>query len=578
MSNLRIYVDNSDSSPQLAAPAACESAPPAAPVRGPRPADACSIALPLTLDTTNPPAPRQVVFDRQGDRFVLSPRNSADTLTWVGSHQNLPAVLDVLRVAGSLLRHTGRGAATDRFSLGFNLWIARYLVTGRIVHDDHPQVGQVDLTAMLLEYFSGAGDRLLTPMIGAINMFRREGDLSEGIRERIQQMTSILDLVGPYRAFNQHFFSSQDLRDLLSNAQERFNTYVIVYTFLRRSLLEITQNRPIRYDAEALAASRAYEQLFGPDIAAGRRPNFCSALQAAVRERAGSAEAGDRLMGECQEGMRLGQRPPLEALRDGLFASLVAPSEIPRLQRMITAESARANMTMDWLRRRSSFGSVFGAVLQNISIVAPAGEGGEGRLQFNIAEFQRSLRLMTVLSSRGEYDLSALAFLRRLFGSEGAPPRLRVFYAGSYQELAWQIPEAQLRQIRDLIASLSLRRETSQNFATTGMPVLLGSACALGVGGIVLSHTVPAIQGNRGLQLGLGTASAGLGGGGCLGLAGHYFWPAAVPSAVHNRYAWDLGSSAVGSGIGIATYLLINLLGGPAMNPNARFPADPYGP
>jgi len=577
MSDLRIYVDNTETSVQLPAPASCESQPPPAGRR-----DTCSITVPLTLDVPNPPPVHQITFDRQGDQFVLSPSNSAENLTWVSSQGNLQGVRDILHMTGSLIRYAGRNAATDRYSVGFYLWIGRYLGTGLVQQDNnHPRIAELDMTSILLEYFSFQRSRDLAPMIGAINLFRREPGLSEDVRQRISEVTSLLDLAAPFHTFTSHFITEQDAANLNHLSNQAYERYARLWSFLRRSFVAISQNRPLSYDTHALEAVNAYQEMFGSEIRPGQRPTLCAALEAAVAERAGSQEAATRLMGECQEGFALAARPAEEALRESLRRSLVNPAGLAQLQSVIASESSAANMRIDWLHGRGAFGQVFASVLENIQVNPSAGTEAAPTLSFNVAAFQQRFRLMASLTDRGEYDLSALALMRRLFGTEGAPPPIRVFANGRFQEVSWVISEENLRQLRSLISFASTRRQSSASFANTGMPIVFGSTCVLGAGGLVLSQTLQPITSNRGLQLGLGTTSAGLTGAGCLGFAGHYFWPAVVPRSVHNRYAWDLGSSAVGSGIGIATYLLINLLsGGHPMpdNPAMRNPVDPFGP
>lgn len=578
MSNLRVFVDNSDSTLQAPATAACADAPPAVPARGPRPADGCRITLPLTLDVSNPPPPRQIAFDRQGDQFVLSTSNSAENLTWVGSHQNLPLALDVARLTGALLRSAGRPATASRYAVGFFVWISRYVLTGRVAFDAVSGSAErsPDIEGVLLELFTGSRAQGLVPLVGNINLLRREPNLPAETRDRIERVTRILDLVPTYQAFLRHFVTEGE-----NQGMERFSgtdilRYGRVISFVRNAVVALANRRPLRYDAATLEAYRAYSELRQADIAAGTRPDFCAALNAALQERGGPEVPLANFVNECRLGIEWGARPAVEAMRESLRFGLVGASGLPLLQQAIAEESAAANMRLEWLGRRSSFGQVFSALRDNIGL---SGEGEAARLTFDIGRFRQALRLMTILTQRGEYDLSALAFLRRLFGTEGDPPPLRVFADGHFREVAWQIAPESLRQIRELISTLAGRRHSSDSFATNGMPALLGAGCALGTGGIVLSHTLPAIARNRGLQLGLGTASSGLAGGGCFGLIGHYVWPAAIPRAVHNRYAWDLGSAAVGTGLGIGTYLLINLLtGGNPGGANPRFPVDPYGP
>lgn len=579
MSNLRVFLNNSSNGVQHTATPACGNPPTPVPQRGPRPADACRIVLPLTLDTSPAMAPRPIAFDRQGDQFVLSSSNSADNLTWVGSHQNLTGVLDVARLTGALLRGAGPRAVNPS-SVGFFGWIARYVITGETAFDDssassarNPDLG---IEGVLLEVFRGSRTQGLVPILGNINLLRREQNLSEEIRERIQRVTGILDIVPAYRAFMAHFVTDAEREAYDGVPRADLERRVQVESFVRRTVIALANGRPLRFNEPTLAAVRAYHELHRAEIAAGRRPDFCTALQSALQERGGGDAPAAHFLSECRAGIELGARPALEAMRESLRSSLISPANLSLLQQAIAVESSAANMRIEWLGRRGSFGQVFTSLRDNIGL---SGEGEGTRLTFNIAAFQQALRLMTSLGQRGEYDLSALAFLRRLFGAEGAPPRLRVFADGHFREVEWQLSSQDLGQIRALMASLSGRRRSSEGFASHGMPALLGTSCALGTGGIILSHTVPAISQNRGLQLGLGTVSSGLAGGGCLGFAGHYIWPAAVPNAVHNRYAWDLGTSAVGTALGIGTYLLINLLsGGNPGGVNRRFPVDPYGP
>ncbi len=578
MSNLRVFADNSDNTLQVPTTAACAEAPPPLPARGPRPVDGCRITLPLTLDVPNPPPPRQIAFDRQGDQFVLSTSNSAENLTWVGSHQNLPSALDVARLTGALLRSAGRPAAASRYAVGFFVWISRYVLTGRVTFDAVSGNAErsPDIEGMLLELFTGSRAQGLVPLVGNINLLRREANLPEETRGRIERLTRILDLVPTYQAFLRHFLTDAENEGMERFSEADIRRYGRVISFVRNSVVALANRRPLRYDAATLEAYQAYSELRGADIASGTRPDFCAALNAALQERGGAEAQVANFVNECRLGIDWGARPAVEALRESLRFGLVGASGLPLLQQAIAEESAAANMRLEWLGRRSSFGQVFAALRDNVGL---SGEGEAVRLTFDVGGFRQALRLMTILTQRGEYDLSALAFLRRLFGTEGNPPPLRVFADGHFREVPWQFTPESLRQIRELISSLAGRRHSSDSFAAHGMPALLGAGCALGTGGIVLSHTLPAITQNRDLQLGLGTASSGLAGGGCLGLAGHYVLPAVVPRAVRNRYAWDLGSAAVGTGLGIGTYLLINLLsGGNPGGANPRFPVDPYGP
>jgi len=574
MSDLRIYVNVSTDSPvQQSATPSCADAPPTQP----RAVDTCRMGVALTTVGENSPPPRIIYFDRQGDQFALSPQNNAQNLTWVSSNQNLQGVLTTVRLASSLVRTMGR-ASTNADTMSYFLWLSRYIVTGNFQHDGaSPLSPDLDINEMLIDIFSGSGGRGMVNLIGTLNLMRRETWVSEEARERIRSVTAILDSVPTYQAIVNHFFPGDHAR-YQNLTETQFTNLARVFQLIRRLTITVREGRPLRFDRAALIASRAYAEFYRAEIASGTRPEFCSALESALREQGGNSAPGAAFVSECRRALTWAEGPPDQAVRESARLALTDAAGMQRLQQSIASESALANMRIEWLSRRSAFGQVLDALLRRISLATGTAEG-QPRLRFDVAGFQADLRRLTMLTSRGEYDLSALAFLRQLFASSGEATSFRVFAEGLVGDVPWQLSPQELSQIRALQASLQSRRVSSTDFSNLGMPVLLGGICAVGVGGIVLSQTLPALRSNSSAQLGVGLASSGLAGGGCLGLGGHYFWPATLPRAVHNRYAWDLGTSAVGSALGIGTYLLIHFLsGGRPIDPGQRFPIDSFGP
>ncbi|HKY63568.1 MAG TPA: hypothetical protein VJR29_09125 [bacterium] len=572
MSDLRIYVSAAADAPNLhTATAACSEAPP----ENGR-SDSCRVSAALTLAGSRPPAPRTIHFDRRGDRFVLSPQNNAENLTWVSSNQNLSGVLAAIRVTGALARGFGRSLNPDTAT--YFLWLSRYIVSGEYRHDGLTgPVADIEMNEMLIDLFSGSSGRGMVNLIGSLNLLRREDWLSEEARNRIRSITAILDLVPTYDAVVRQFFSREFIES--SHIDEaQFANVARIYQFIRRLAVNLREGRPPRFDSIALAAARAYAEFYRREIASGARPEFCGALEAALRQVGGATAPGSAFLGECRRALAWAEVPAEQALRESARLTLTDEAGMQQLQQAIAEESRRANMRLDWLSRRGAYGQVLEALLRRISLV-PAADGAPARLRFDIANFSADLRRLTILTDRGEYDLSALAFLRRIFGREGNPSGLRVFSEGVLGELAWDLSAQDLSRIRALQAGLQGRRRSNADFSRYGMPAILGTSCAVGVGGLILSQTLPALRSNAGAQLAVGLPSAGLAGGGCLGLAGHYFWPAVAPRAVHNRNAWDLGTSGVGSALGIGTYLLIHAInGGRPLEPGQRNPVDPFGP
>ncbi|MCE9626165.1 MAG: hypothetical protein K8R69_12070, partial [Deltaproteobacteria bacterium] len=127
MSNLIVVYDGLTLPPQACAdePASSKAASSSAPST-----DNCSIVLPLALDDKKEAA-HAIRFDRQKDRFVLSPSNSADDLTWVGQQGNLPSILDILRISGASF--LAQKTVGDLPSLKIKLMTFQYAVSGKAV-------------------------------------------------------------------------------------------------------------------------------------------------------------------------------------------------------------------------------------------------------------------------------------------------------------------------------------------------------------------------------------------------------------------------------------------------------------
>ena len=167
--------------------------------------------------------------------------------------------------------------------------------------------------------------------------------------------------------------------------------------------------------------------------------------------------------------------------------------------------------------------------------------------------------------------------MRRFF-PEGGFPAVRGFVAGEFRDLNWHLSSEDQGLLQQFRRSLENRLDSSQDQSDVALPIIEAGMCAVGAAGLLSSHLIPEVADSPDLQLGLGTASATLAGGGCSALLGHFLWPE-ITDDIHNRYIWEGLTGLGGALIAGTIYFLVGFLqrdSGPGLD--GRFPVDPYGP
>ncbi|MFO1462590.1 MAG: hypothetical protein U1F66_02360 [bacterium] len=559
-------------------PEACLEAPPSSGT------DPCNIVLPLVGDEAPELPAHPVRFDRRGDQFILSSANGGDTLTWVGTHANLPSVLQTLRVVHSLT--TGTRLARSPGILSVLTILANYIVTGQGPNGELSEEDRTTLASGVLDMLTDSPEAGLAAFLGRLSVLRSQDWLSSEARERVRWISEMSDLSPRYRAMRRHFLSESEFANWAGLSTERRHQVEAIANFTRTVILAEAFDQPLRYSDAFRSAEAAYQGIYAAEIAEGTRPDFCSVLEEALRELRGARGVPERFLADCRLASRMTDLPPVNAARQSFLEGLLGEASRRRLQEVVSSESAAANMRIDWLMQQGDpdsggrIGEVAGILVDRIVLQAAEAEGSAPRLSLEVAPLIVEMNTLIGAQSthRREYVLAALALVRSLFPDGGEIPPARVFLEGEFREVAWQLSPEDARLLRQFQESLVDRLEISHEQSDLLLPILEGTLCAVGAAGLLSAHLVPELSGNRDLQLGIGTASAGLGGAGCTALAGHFLWPE-LSRGVHNHYLWDgftgLGGAVVGAGL----YLLISLLGGSSGGPaSPRFPVDEYGP
>lgn len=548
--------------------------------------DPCSYSLPLRDSAEAGAASRSVRFDRRGDSFVLSPANSGDVLTWAGSHGNLSTVLTTMRVLQNLSQTTRLGS-TDGGAMTLAV-VAHYITTGEGFDPSlSGEEGERVIVSALLDILTDSPEDALSSLLGRLSVLRSQDWLNAESRERVRSIIEMVDLVPAYRTFRQNFVEESEFAHWSELSRERMGQVSAIAEFARDVVLDNAFDRPLRYSDGFRAAEAAYTSLHQADILAGRRPDFCGALETALSQLRGDRGLPQNFLNDCRLASRLVDRPPTEAVRETLRSDVFSSSGLQALQRTVESESSAANMSIDWLTEQGDdptggrIGEILSPLLAQLNYVEGR-EGGEPRLTLNVVQVIMALNHMIDGEStrRREYILSTLALVRRFFPASGEFPPVRAFVAGEFRDLEWDISEEDRELLSQFLRRTEARIERSQNSSDLALPILEGALCAIGAAGALTAHLVPEIGGDRDLQLGIGTASVGLAGAGCSALAGHFLWPE-LSNDVHNRYLWEgltgLGGAIVAGGL----YFLISFFTrGEGSNPGGgiRFPVDVFGP
>lgn len=560
---------------------ACLEAPPSSGV------DPCSYSLPLRDSAAAGDPARSVRFDRRGDSFVLSPANNADILTWAGSHGNLSTVLTTMRVLQNLSQTTRLGS-TDGGAMTLAV-VAHYITTGQGFDPSLTgEEGQRVIVSALLDILTDSAESALSSLLGRLSLLRSQDWLNAEARERVRSIIEMVDLVPAYRNFRQNFLDEGDFTRWSELSPERRGQVAAIAEFARDVVLDNAFDRPLRYSDEFRSAEAAYTALHQADILAGRRPDFCGALETALTQLRGDRGLPRNFLNDCRLASRLVDAPASEAVRETLRSDVLSSAGLRELQRSVESESSAANMSIAWLTEQGDahtsgrIGEVLSPLLEQTNYLAPEREGEEPQLGLNVVQLVMALNRMIDGEStrRREYIIATLALVRHFFPASGEFPPVRAFVDGEFLEVAWDISEEDRELLTQFLNRTESRIERSQDSSDLVLPILEGALCAVGAAGALTAHLVPQIGENPDLQLGIGTASVGIGGAGCSALLGHFLWPT-VTNDVHNRYLWEgltgLGGAIVAGGL----YFLISFLTrGEGSNPDGgiRFPVDPFGP
>ncbi len=559
--------------------------------------DGCHVILPLREPGQGATAVRMVQFDRSGDQFILSPANSTSLREWYEAHSNTAQIQNSLRLTGSLLR-TGHEVSAGMEMV--YMILSQYLVTGeaRLPGAEDDLGDPFNLGNAILSTFADSGDSILSRLLGRLQVIRRSSWVSmiDGMLDRIGWVNSILDEVPRLNTFRRHFFSESDMALLLSSedavrgftspSRERYDQLQLVDNFCREMVIAQALQRPFIFNDSTLRAMNAYSRVYQEQISGGERASFFEIL----RDHLGSL--GEDLRGTelfLQDVEVLNFMAPAEGqdLTDYHIRSHVA-NLIGRqaLQEVIREESSDANMAMDWFYpdmgvARPSFARVSDSFWRNLERHHPSHDRDSFRLHLDFPGFQRDLDLAidTNATTRREFVLLGIAYIRRFFGSDGEVPSFRLYQEGRVRQVSMTASREELNDIRRYLRHLERQLEGSQDFSEVHLPILEAVACGIGAAGAIFAETYPDVRSSPELRLGIGTPFAAIGSAGCTALFSHYVIQPLT--GYRNRPLTEglvgLGGAIVG---GAAYFLLSFFLGGAANQdaPGMRFPVDPFGP
>ena len=561
-----------------APPKPCSQEPPK-PVPDQETKDACFFELPLE-DQKAPGTPSKLIrFDRRGDQFVLSNHNSSDSLTWIAKYGDLKDILIVARLLEQIYQGFAEVKNADEHAAV--TMIAQFVVTGRIrfpdgvpfKEDASGKGSKIDLANYLLAIFNVSPPGGVQKLLGTLTLFRRDQDLGEAGRERVDWINSLVDLVPKHRAFRKNFIGSYKVdpwREIPEPMQEILRP--ILY-FSRKAVVYDWMKLDLPWDQDFLEAFLGFQNFHSMLEEETLRKSFCQAIQKAEKELSGAEVT---LTGKCQRALLYAPLKSEATLRESFLTELFTEEGFAGLQDLVAAESARSNMTVDWLQQRGRLFAVAKVIFHHVDFSATP-QQGLPRLKIDAAGMIRDLRLNLTghFGTRREFLLSTLAVMRYYFGLQEAPPAVPVFWNFQYTKALWDMDADSRKQIRKFIVEIEKQLKHSQKNSDLWLPLAEGAACAAGTAGALAMEKWgdPDSKFQRKLTWG-GYLGAG---GGCGALVGHYLLPRVLPGKVRNRYFWDGASGLGGAIIGSGLYFLIHSFLSPYQDPT-RNPVDEYGP
>jgi hypothetical protein len=581
MSDLIITHDKLDTPP-----GACSKDPPAPPpppkdgkpaTTTAAPKDDCFFQVPLIDDLKSKDKPRVLRFDRQGTKFVISPQNSADNLTWLGEHGNVTQVTDALRISESVLRLLGNPATDDSFRI--LLTIAQYVVTGKIWLGKpafNPEIRsaegtELEMASYLLELFTFNPEQAVAKLLGAVSVFRGDTSLPGDAANRIKWIQDIYGLRNNYIKFRKHFTDivllNEEFEKLGSDEKMRV---AWLLAFCRLTVIQQWQGKAFKYDDVFVQVFKDFSQTKSRK---GDQDDFCKVLQAALKDL--GAKLPDTFGSDCLAAFQLAQMKPETAVKQSIKRGLIGEEGRAFMQNEIKDESKEAKMDVSWLFSRGRLGEVADIFGRHLKTALPKKSGDSLGLELDFAKFSSEVSVLigTNMTIQREYIVSALALSRRLFDSKGKPRSLRVFLNGEFIDVGFKTGKTDPADIVDFMKGLKRKLNLSETRTEKWLPVAEASLCVAGIGGLVVSQGLMEDGGE--LQRGVGISSAGAAGAGCSALAGHYLWPKVT--TVRNRYAWEGLTGAAGSVVGIGLYFLAKSIFSDKGSP-IKYPVDEYGP
>lgn len=554
--------------------------------------DQCHVVLELREmggGAYGPQDQRQIRFDRSGDSFVLSTRetgasgeslNGPENVAWFQRHGNASEILSIVRIAGSLLPAEGiaRPTADERSrSFIFPLVIAQYVILEEVYFpgDPHPETYS-DLAAKLLDVYANSNPEAVKGLLGKIAFFEADPKLNAEMKERVRQVLGVLGIVPLYQKFLGQWIggaaeglSEEEASQAISDLQ----------TFAALAVVDIGARGRIRYDEKALDAERGFRTLHA---VTKQDSAFCKALGETLGKlpSLGAQMKGDAV-DECLEGLAAARLSPEEAIKYGWKAYLRSPEGLAEIQKTIERETSRANMAADWLAKRGQIEAVADSLLAEAEVV-PGKEGRRSRLRLDAKAMQRALdRLFekTKNTRHREPILAALGIFRLVFGSDSKRSDAKLLLAG-------EVASADLKYDREAIVKMQEEINAAFRRSVRGselwLPLGEGAILAGGAAQLGIALGVQNLGNTPRQALGFsGSAMLGMGVG---SLATHYLIPPISKKTkrpVRNRYLWDLAGGLVGGAIGAGIWSLANFAqpggGGPGGMPT-RYPVDEYGP
>jgi len=266
--------------------------------------DPCQIILPLADDEHPLDTARPIRFDRQGDTFILSPKNSAENLSWVKRHVNVGSLVDILRMT-EVMSRTAQTVALASHRI--RIMIAQYILTGAVrfpgegIAKFASEKGdsQLKLANWLLGSFTVSDPEAVASALGGISVFRGDKTMTRDSRERMEWVLAIMDYVPYYRAFTSHFLSEVQLANMEWLPLEEQAAIRSLLSLGRQVVINHWQGGAISWGPMFWEAYQGYRSL-NPSSPQQAAAGFCRNLEGALKELKAVTGSERELMAQCK--------------------------------------------------------------------------------------------------------------------------------------------------------------------------------------------------------------------------------------------------------------------------------------